>query len=94
MVIFNNINLVDDYLDLDEAVDVYSAWVDACEDVNKGRREQKLRERDRQKDLERDTDDEPRRRTAAPVAAQSSRTSFANDGLDAYDEEDEDDDDY
>ena len=44
--------------------------------------------------MERDTDDEPRRRAPAPVAAQSSRTSFANDGLDAYDEEDEDDDDY
>ncbi|KAI9497025.1 transcription elongation factor Elf1 like-domain-containing protein [Zychaea mexicana] len=80
---------------LDEGVDVYSAWVDACEDVNRGRREQKIRDRDRQRDQERDTEDEPRQRAApAPAPAQSSRSSFANDGLDPFDEDDEDDEDY
>ncbi|KAI8143976.1 transcription elongation factor Elf1 like-domain-containing protein [Fennellomyces sp. T-0311] len=80
---------------LDEAVDVYSAWVDACEDVNKSRREQKARERGRQRELARESGDlpeEPRQR--APAPAQSGRSSFANDGLDPFDEDDEDDEDY
>ncbi|KAJ8663363.1 hypothetical protein O0I10_000602 [Lichtheimia ornata] len=85
---------------LDEPVDVYAAWIDACEDVNKSKREAKARERERERERVRDlgdANDEPAIRRAAPAAAPVSTSSepvFANDGLDPFDDDDEDDEDY
>lgn len=81
-------------------MDVYAAWIDACEDVNKSKREAKARERERERERVRDlgdANDEPAIRRAAPAAAPVSTSSepvFANDGLDPFDDDDEDDEDY
>lgn len=85
------------HIDLDEPVDVYAAWIDACEDVNKSKREAKARERERERERARelgDANDEPAIRRVAAPAPTSSEPVFANDGLDPFDDDDEDDEDY
>lgn len=62
--------------DLDEPVDVYSAWIDACEDVNQQRR-MKAAQKSR----------ESRDDSRSPPPQ-----SYSEDRLDPFDEDDEDDD--
>ncbi|KAL9540143.1 hypothetical protein PS6_010898 [Mucor atramentarius] len=62
--------------DLDEPVDVYSAWIDACEDVNQQRR-MKAAQKSR----------ESRDDSRSPPPQ-----SYSEDRLDPFDEDDDDDD--
>ncbi|KAI7862557.1 transcription elongation factor Elf1 like-domain-containing protein [Spinellus fusiger] len=61
---------------LDEPVDVYSAWIDACEDVNKSKRNVRVSDRSRE---------------SAEESARPSTAAYSNDQLDPFDEDEEDD---
>lgn len=68
-------------------MDVYSAWIDACEEVNREKREEKRRERERER----------QRVMEAGQMSGASRESVpaqADDGLDPFGDEDEEDEDY
>ncbi|KAI8984665.1 transcription elongation factor Elf1 like-domain-containing protein [Mycotypha africana] len=77
---------------LDEPVDVYSAWIDACEELNKRQRVQRARQL--RPDL--DNVDYGRRSTSPPLTLSTSRNTRDDDNLDRLDpfDDDEDDDDF
>ncbi|ORZ08968.1 transcription elongation factor Elf1 like-domain-containing protein [Absidia repens] len=63
---------------LDEPVDVYSAWIDACEEVNKSKKQAAARAREQERDRDDDANEAP------------TYSSQGNQG-DPYDDEDDDD---
>ncbi|KAI8347648.1 transcription elongation factor Elf1 like-domain-containing protein [Blakeslea trispora] len=64
---------------LDEPVDVYSAWIDACEEVNRQKKLQSQRARTQRNDS----------RSPSPP-----RQNYSSNQLDPYDDDEEEDDDY
>lgn len=66
-------------------MDVYSAWIDACEEVNKEKREQKRRERELERQRAMETGQ-------IAGASRGSVSAPADNGLDPFGDEDEDED--
>ncbi|KAI8989467.1 transcription elongation factor Elf1 like-domain-containing protein [Pilobolus umbonatus] len=67
---------------LDEPVDVYSAWIDACEDVNRQKRLQAQKARERSM-----ANDTTRTQSISPPPTRD----YSNDRLDPFDEDEDDD---
>lgn len=77
---FYGLNKLLSTIDLDEPVDVYSAWIDACEEVNKAKKAAAARARNDAKERDDDND--------APAYSNQVEQGVP------YDDEDDEDDEY